>query len=100
MYLLPLRLDRRIFVGTNAVFFFVLNTTKLPAYAFSGQFEKSSVLFSLSFLPLVAAGAVLGLWLNRRLSDRIFSKVVYGITFALGWYVLADGGLRLASWWG
>jgi uncharacterized membrane protein YfcA len=98
MYLLPLRLDRRIFVGTNAVFFFILNTTKLPAYAFSGQFEKTSVLSSLSFLPLVAAGAVLGLWLNRRLSDRIFSRVVYGITFALGWYVLADGGLRLARW--
>jgi len=91
MYLLPLRLDRQLFVGTNAVYFFILNTVKLPAYWAAGQFERAEIGFTLRFLPLVAAGALAGLWLNRRLSDRLFSKVVYGITFGLGWYVLADG---------
>jgi len=97
MYLLPLRLDRRLFVGTNAVFFFLLNTTKFPAYYLSHQFEKAELSFSLRFLPLVLAGALFGLWINRRMSDRIFSGAVYVLTFCLGWYLLADGILKLAA---
>ncbi len=95
MYLLPLRLDRRLFVGTNAIYFFLLNTAKLPAYALSGQFARAELPFTLRFLPLVFAGALLGLWLNRRMDDRLFSRVVYAITFGLGWYVLADGAMKL-----
>ena len=95
MYLLPLRLDRRLFVGTNAIYFFILNTSKLPAYALSGQFARAEIPFTMRFLPLVFAGALFGLWINRRLSDRIFSKVIYVVTFLLGWYVLTDGILKI-----
>jgi uncharacterized membrane protein YfcA len=91
VYLLPLRLDRRVFVGTNAVYFFLLNTAKLPAYWASGQFARAEPAFAARFLPLVLAGAAFGLWLNRRMSDRAFSRIVYALTFALGWYVLSDG---------
>jgi len=95
MYLLPLNLDRQLFVGTCALFFAVLNASKLPAYAGSGLFDKAPISFSLRFLPLVAAGAVFGLWLNRRLSDKIFTAIVYFVTFCLGWYVLGEGLLML-----
>ena len=95
MYLLPLRLDRRLFVGTSAVYFFLLNTSKLPAYFASGQFERTEISFSLRFLPLVLLGALFGVWINRRMSDKIFSRVVYILTFALGWYILFDGSLKL-----
>jgi len=97
MYLLPLRLDRAMFVGTCAVFFFLLNVSKLPAYYLSGQFEKVEVLFSLQFTPLVLAGALFGRWINQRMSDRRFSKLTYVLTFALGWYVLIDGIGRLGA---
>ncbi len=95
MYLLPLRLDRRLFVGTCAIYFFILNSAKLPAYYFSGQFAKANLSFTLQFLPLVLVGALLGLWMNRRLSDKLFSRIVYLITFSLGWYMLYDGGWML-----
>ncbi|HUB26910.1 MAG TPA: sulfite exporter TauE/SafE family protein [Tepidisphaeraceae bacterium] len=91
MYLLPLNLDRQLFVGTCALFFFVLNSSKLPAYFGSGLFDRAPVSFSLQFLPLVAAGAIAGLWLNRRLSDKVFTAIVYFVTFCLGWYVLIEG---------
>jgi uncharacterized protein len=97
MYLLPLRLDRQLFVGTCAIYFFILNTAKLPAYLLSGQFAHASPVFSLQFLPLVFAGAVSGVWLNRRMSDKLFSSIVYTITFILGWYVLHDGIVLLRS---
>ncbi|HEY7089077.1 MAG TPA: 3-ketoacyl-ACP reductase [Tepidisphaeraceae bacterium] len=95
MYLLSLRLDRALFVGTCAIYFFILNTAKLPVYAWSGQFAHASPLFALQFLPLVVAGALAGVWLNRRMSDKLFGRIVYVITFLLGWYVMIDGAWQL-----
>ncbi|MDP9174544.1 MAG: sulfite exporter TauE/SafE family protein [Planctomycetota bacterium] len=95
MYLLPLRLDRRLFVATSAMFFFILNTAKLPAYYASGQFGHARFSFTLQFLPLVVAGAFFGRFINRRLNDKLFTRIVYIVTFVLGWYILADGILRL-----
>jgi uncharacterized protein len=95
MYLLPLRLDRQLFVGTCAVYFFLLNTAKIPVYYASGQFAHASVLFTFRLLPLVIVGAVFGRWLNKRINDALFTKIVYIVTFALGCYILADGILNL-----
>jgi uncharacterized membrane protein YfcA len=97
LYLLPLDLNRQLFVGTCAIYFFVLNGAKLPVYAVSGQFAHASPLFAIQFLPLVFAGALLGLWLNRRISDRWFSRVIYCVTFILGWYLLYEGVSGLVS---
>lgn len=91
MYLLPLKPDRRVYVGACAVYFFMLNTAKLPAYYLADQFAHAELSFTVRFLPLVLAGAFCGLWLNRHMSDSLFSKLVYFITFVLGWYMLADG---------
>ena len=95
IYLLPLKLDRQLFVGTCAVYFFILNSAKLPAYYASGQFAHASILFTARLLPLVIAGAIFGRWLNKRINDMLFTKIVYIVTIALGWYILADGILRL-----
>jgi hypothetical protein len=38
-----------------------------------------------------------GLWVNKRLSDKFFTKLVYALTFALGWYVLIQGVLTLRA---
>jgi uncharacterized membrane protein YfcA len=91
MYLLPLRLDRQAFVGTSAIYFFILNTAKLPVYWASGMFRHAEWSFTFKFLPLVLAGAVFGKWLNRRMSDKLFTRIVYAVTFCLGWYVLREG---------
>ena len=96
LYLLPQRLERQLFVGTCAVYFFVLNTVKLPVYAKAEMFSAEMLALALRLLPLVAAGAVFGYWVNRKLNDEWFSKIVYVVTFLLGWYLLYDGinGLR------
>jgi len=95
MYLLPLRLDRQVFVGTSAIYFFILNTAKLPAYWLADQFANAKLPFTLQFVPLVAAGAVFGFWVNKRIGDKLFSRIVYVLTFLMGWYILIDGTIIL-----
>ena len=97
MYLLPLNLDRQLFVGTGAIYFFLLNTSKLPAYAAAGMFHQASPVFALRFLPLLVAGGLFGVWLNRRMSAKTFTRIVYAVTFGLGWYCLYDGVTALIN---
>ena len=95
LYLLPQKLGRDIFVGTSAIYFFIVNTAKLPVYWYGGLFADASPLFGSRFLPIVILGAVSGWWIKSRISDLLFSRLVYTITFALGWYLLIDAGLKL-----
>jgi uncharacterized membrane protein YfcA len=91
LYLLPQRLDRQLFVGTCAIYFGILNVTKLPAYAGSGQFTGDVLRLSLYVLPLVVLGALVGAWLNKRMNDELFSRIIYAVTFVLGIYLVMDG---------
>jgi uncharacterized membrane protein YfcA len=91
LHLLPQRLERGVFVGTCALYFFLVNTAKLPGYWASGLFAHLSPGFALRFLPLVLVGAAFGFWVNRRIRDELFTTAVYAITFALGGYILYRG---------
>ena len=95
LYLLPQKLDRAVFVGTSANYFFLLNLAKLPAYWRSHDMNRSTLLLSARTVPLVIFGALFGLWLNRRINDKAFSKIIYFVTFLLGWYLLFLGGRAL-----
>lgn len=95
MYLLPLGLDRRLFVGTTAIYFFLLNSAKVPFYFAAGMFSHTEWQFTLSFAPLVLIGGLAGLWIVKRMSDRIFSQLVLITTFFLGWYLLITGVMKL-----
>jgi uncharacterized membrane protein YfcA len=91
MYLLPLKLERKLFVATCALYFFILNSLKLPFYYQDGLFEKAELSFTLRFLPVVIAGALFGFWINRKMSDKLFTTFIYVATFLLGWYIMVDG---------
>ena len=95
LYLLPQRLDRQLFVGTCAIYFFLLNNAKIPAYYLSGLFGNVSWGETAGLAPLLFVGAVLGFWLNRRMNDQVFSRIVYAVTFVLGWYILIDAVVAL-----
>ncbi|MBV8781900.1 MAG: sulfite exporter TauE/SafE family protein, partial [Phycisphaerae bacterium] len=44
LYLLPLEMNRQLYVGTCAIYFFILNAAKLPIYGTTGQFGHASPL--------------------------------------------------------
>jgi uncharacterized membrane protein YfcA len=99
MYLLPLKLERQLFVGTCALYFFLLNTAKLPAYWQAGMFQHAELAFTVKFAPLVIVGALAGWWLLKRMSDKVFANVLYLVTFLLGLYLLFDGGQTVVRYW-
>src|SRR5581483_1609916 len=65
LHLLPQRFERQEFVGTCAVYFFMVNTAKVSVYVVGHQFQAAMLKPSLCALPLVFAGAIFGFWLTR-----------------------------------
>ena len=97
LHLLPQKLDRRAFIGTSAVYFFLVNSSKLPAYYKAGMFSGLSPRAIAQFVPLVFVGALFGRWLVKHINDRLFTTLVYLIAFVLGWYLLFKGGIVLVK---
>ncbi len=91
MYLLRRKLDRTRFVGTTVVFFAVTNYVKLLPYAWLGQLDISNLSTSLVLAPLAPIGIGVGVWLHRRVSDRIFFHFVYTMLFVVGVKLIYDG---------
>ncbi len=91
IYLLTQKLDRTGFVGTTVLFFAVVNYTKLIPYAWLGQLDATNLWTSLALAPLAPAGVFLGLWLHRRVSDKLFFRIAYTMLFIVGCRLLYDG---------
>jgi uncharacterized membrane protein YfcA len=77
-YLLSLQLDKGRFQGVTVAFFFMLNWLKTPMFAWLGQLDFANVATSLVLLPL----APLGIWIGRRLHDRIDERLFYRVIYA------------------
>jgi hypothetical protein len=90
-YLLPLRLDRRVFVATSVYFFTAVNFAKLLPYISLGLFRTDTLSTSLVLLPLAPAGVMLGSWLTHRIGDKWFYRVCYVALFLTGLKLLWDG---------
>lgn len=91
MFLLPQRLDKRIFVGTQVYFFFLVNQMKIWPYFWLGQFTPESLSFSAMLLPAIP----IGMWIGYKLVDIVkpetFYKIVYAVLFLAGCKLIYDG---------
>jgi uncharacterized membrane protein YfcA len=96
MFLIPQRLPKEVFVATNVLIFFFVNWLKmpffcidrtqvnLPVFAPNALITRDTLLTSLVFFPLVPLGVWLGVWMNRRISERAFMRVVFAFLFVTG----------------
>jgi len=76
IYLLSMRLPKLQFVGTTAWYFFIINWLKVPFSANLGLMTIESVKLDLMMLPLVVVGAIVGIFILKRIPLKIFNLVV------------------------
>jgi uncharacterized membrane protein YfcA len=73
LYLLSMRLEKRLFVGTAAWFFFIVNWLKVPLMIPHDMITLASFKASLMVLPAVLAGALAGIFIIKHLPQRVFN---------------------------
>lgn len=95
IYLLPQRMDKTIFVGTNVVLFAVLNYVKLIPYALLGQLHMNNLLTSLVLVPFVPLGFWLGIKLHDKVNEKLFYNLAYSFLIIAGMKLLYDGFTQL-----
>lgn len=91
VYLLPLKLDRMVLVGTTVVFFAVINVVKLVPYWWLGLLDGRNLSTSMALMPLAPVGILLGVWMIRRLPQALFYRLAYGLLMLVGAKLLWDG---------
>jgi len=96
IYLLPQQLPRNLFVGTSVIFFFTLNIVKLVPYAMLGLLRVGNLSTILLLAPITFLGVQLGVWLNRRFSDKYFNRVIYALLLLTGIELVS--GVNVVNW--
>jgi len=90
VYLLPQRLPKAEYASTAVLFFAVVNRIKVPPYFLAGQLDGANLMTALVLAPLVPVGVLIGVWLNRTISERLFYNVVYAMAFLIGVKLIYD----------
>ena len=86
-YLLPQKMHKTIYVATFTLAFAIINAVKLIPYYFLGQLAPSYMTISLILLPLAPIGIIIGYYLHKKVSEKIFYNFIY--------FFLAIGGVKL-----
>ena len=84
LFLIPQQLPKEIYVGTTGVVFTWINWIKLPFFLANDIINTGTFRTSLVFLPLIPVGVWIGVWLNRKFSEKLFLKLVYLFTLLTG----------------
>jgi len=81
VFLLSMRLPKKNFVGTAAWFYLIVNYLKLPVQIFLWKnITVQTVLFDLPLVPVIIIGAVLGVYLVKKISEPIYRKTIMVLT--------------------
>ncbi|MFN8444935.1 MAG: sulfite exporter TauE/SafE family protein [Caldilineaceae bacterium] len=84
LYLLSLRLPKREFIGTSAIFFFAINLFKIPFSYYLGFINPATLRISIWLLPFTMLGAFLGRWLLTRINQKAFEQSALILTLIAG----------------
>ena len=88
MYFLATRTPVKVFLGTLAWFFAIVNLTKVPFLAGIGLLTPEVLLLDLTLAPMVVIGALIGIRVARRIPQRLFDRLVIILTIAGSVYLL------------
>jgi uncharacterized membrane protein YfcA len=93
IYTLPQRMTPVIYSGTSAFFFGIVNTSKLIPYFFLGQLNVTNLSHAAYLVPVAIVGVILGVFLVRRISVKLFYQLAYWLVFLLALKLIYDGAI-------
>ena len=96
LFLIPQQMPKEIYVGTTVLVFSWINWIKAPFFVWKGIITADSLKTGLTYLPLIPVGVWLGVWLNRKFSERLFLKMVYVFTLLAGLQLIFN--FNVAKW--
>lgn len=94
VYALSQDLAKMTFVGTSAIFFLVLNATKLVPFFALGQLSAQNLATSVLLLPLAIMANFVAIRLVRRVPSSTFYRVSYGLVLAVSIGLIWQGITR------
>ncbi|MFO1176374.1 MAG: sulfite exporter TauE/SafE family protein, partial [Paracoccaceae bacterium] len=95
IYVLPLRLPKMVYAGTNTILFAYLNAIKLVPYWALGQFTPANLKAAALLIPLAGLAVLAGVRLVKVLPQRLFFRLVSWALLLVSLKLLANG-LRAA----
>ncbi|MEN6384169.1 MAG: sulfite exporter TauE/SafE family protein [Phycisphaerales bacterium] len=76
IYLLAMKLPKYEFIGTGAWYFLILNWLKMAIFASEGRITTQSMAADISMLPLIAIGAIAGIFILKKVPQKWFNFFV------------------------
>jgi hypothetical protein len=90
IYVMPQRLEARVFVGTSVLFFAFVNWMKVLPYLALGQVTRGNLATSVVLFPLAIAATWMGVVLVRRVSSERFYLLSYWLMTVIGLKLVFD----------
>ena len=88
IYFLSMGFDKNKFIGTAAWFFLFVNLFKVPLHVFIwGTIDLDILLFDLTLFPLILLGALVGVWIVKKIPERPY-KIFVIVSVALSTFYL------------
>jgi uncharacterized membrane protein YfcA len=95
IYLLGLKLQAVIYVGTTVIFFAIVNYAKILPYWWLDLLNAGNMLTAAVLIPIGPVGIWIGMWMRDRVPQKLFYDVVHLSLIATGAKLIWDG---LAPW--
>lgn len=95
IWVMPQRLPRDVLVGTSAIFFAILNWTKVVPFIALGQLDAAALLTSAALMPVAIGASFAGVALVRRVPVARLYPLINGLLLLVGLQLTLDGGRRL-----
>jgi len=81
IYLLALGFKKNDFMGTNALFFFIINLIKMPLQIFVWHnIGAQSIAITALMVPVITLGAFLGFFILKKINEKSFRYLIIGMT--------------------
>lgn len=91
IYVVPQRLPKMVFAGTSTLLFAAVNAMKILPYWALGQLNPTNLAITAWLAPVAVAATFVGVWLNRRIPEKLFYRLVMGALFVLSLKLVYDG---------